>query len=264
MHTMTHTVMTSITTMLRTAPGFAELDADCLEHIATDGDLAEVKAGEVLFCQRTMPESLFVLFDGRICLTGTAEASSAVVDILEPASSFVLANVLMDEPYQMGAYTVADSLLVRIPAQSVRAAVRSRPTTAMALMRAISAEFDSLIRQVVDLKARIAAQRLGTYLLSQLKEPIAATAEFRLPVSKGLLALWLGCRAENLSRAFTTLRAYGVETHGSRVLLHDVGRLRGYAGAILRVQSDGTARQPVEKVFGDAFRLRARRPPHGG
>jgi hypothetical protein len=53
---------------------------------------------------------------------------------------------------------------------------------------------------------------------------------------------------------------FGVETHGSRVLLHDVSRLRAYAGARepLATASDSQAR-PVEKVFGDAFVLRPAR-----
>ena len=131
----------------------------------------------------------------------------------------------------------------------------------MAMMRAMSAELGNMTRQVVDLKVRIAAQRLGTYLLSQVKEPTATQAQFRLPVPKGLLAAWLGCRAENLSRAFMSLRAYGVETHGSRVVLHDVSRLQAYAGAIEPTQTDSgaIAQPPVEKVFGDAFRLRSKR-----
>jgi CRP/FNR family transcriptional activator FtrB len=118
-----------------------------------------------------------------------------------------------------------------------------------------------MMHQVVSLKGRIAAQRLGTYLLSQVQEPIAATAEFRLPVSKGLLASWLGCRAENLSRAFLKLRAYGVETHGSRVSLHDVARLRDYAGPIDQIPGLATRQPTVEKLFGDAFRL-GTRPSH--
>ena len=60
-------------------------------------------------------------------------------------------------------------------------------------------------------------------------------------MAKGLLAAWLGCRAENLSRAFMALRAYGVETHGSRVVLHDIARLRAYAGALEPTQTDGGA-----------------------
>ncbi|HME20095.1 MAG TPA: cyclic nucleotide-binding domain-containing protein [Acetobacteraceae bacterium] len=255
--------MQSVETMLRTVPGFAQLDSGSLERAAAAGDLAEVGAGEVLFREGTQPESLYVLLDGRVCLTGTsADASRAVIDILGPASSFVLANVLMDEPYLMGAQAVADSRLVRIGAEPMRRVVAAQPAAAMAMMRAMSAELASMTRQVVDLKVRVAAQRLGTYLLSQVKEPNATKADFRLPVSKGLLAPWLGCRAENLSRAFMALRTYGVETHGSRVLLHDVSRLRGYAGAIepIRIDDDALVGPAMEQVFGDAFRLRSARP----
>jgi CRP/FNR family transcriptional activator FtrB len=255
--------MQSIGTMLRTVPGFAQLDGESLEQVAAAGDLAEVQAGDILFREGMLPESLYVLLDGRVSLTGTsADASSTVIDILGPSSSFVLANVLADEPYLMGAQAVAGSRVVRIAAETMRQVVAAQPVAAMAMMRAMSAELGNMTRQVVDLKVRVAAQRLGTYLLSQVKEPAATKADFRLPITKGLLAPWLGCRAENLSRAFMALRAYGVETHGSRVLLHDVSRLRAYAGAIepRPTDTEAIARLPVEKLFGDAFRLRSNRP----
>jgi CRP/FNR family transcriptional activator FtrB len=137
----------------------------------------------------------------------------------------------------------------------MRAVVAAQPAAAMAMMRAMSAELANMTRQVVDLKVRIAAQRLGTFLLNQVKEPTATEANFRLPVTKGLLAPWLGCRAENLSRAFLTLRSYGVETHGSRVTLHDVQRLKEYV-YVSEGAANAAASQPVEKLFGDAFRLR--------
>jgi CRP-like cAMP-binding protein len=254
--------MQSIETLLRAVPGFAQLDGESLLHAAADAELAEVEAGDVLFHEGTQPESLYVLLDGRVSLTGrSSDASSTVIDILGPASSFVLANVLADEPYLMGAQTISSSLLVRIGAEQMRQVVAAQPAAAMAMMRAMSAELGNMTRQVVDLKVRIAAQRLGTYLLSQVNEPTATRADFRLPVPKRLLAPWLGCRAENLSRAFTALRSYGVETHGSRVVLHDVSRLRAYAGTIgpMQTASDAAVQPPLEKVFSDAFRLRAKR-----
>lgn len=244
--------MQPIATMLRTVPGFAQLDMPLLEQVAAGGDLRGAPSGEVLFRQGGLPEWLYVLLEGRVSLTGTAaDASSTVIDIVEPRSSFVLANVLADEPYLMGAETVSSASLLRIPAAPMREVVATRPLAAMAMMRAMSAELGDMTRQVVDLKVRVAAQRLGTYLLSLVEEPVATRAEFRLPVSKGLLAPWLGCRAENLSRAFTALREFGVETHGSRVLLHDVPRLRAYAGAR---EPHGAVR--IEKAFGDAFMFR--------
>ncbi len=260
--------MRSIEAMLRPVPGFADLDSDVLERVAANGDVSEVRPGEVLFRQGGLPESLYVLVDGQVSLTGsTADASSTVIDILGPRSSFVLANVLSDEPYLTGAEAISDSLLVRIAAEPMRSVIAEQPSAAMAMIRAMSAELASMTRQVVDLKARVATQRLGTYLLSLVKEPAASRADFRLPVSKGLLAPWLGCRAENLSRAFMTLREFGVETHGARVTLHDISRLRAYAGARgpavpgagAIAQSDAVSPQPAEKILGNAFRLRPKR-----
>jgi CRP/FNR family transcriptional regulator, transcriptional activator FtrB len=252
--------MQSMESMLRTVPGFTQLDGEVLERVAAHGDFAEAGPGEVLFREGTLPESLYVLLDGRVSLTGTtSDASRTVIDVLGPRCSFILANVLADEPYLMGAETVANSLLVKLPAEPLRAVVTAHPSAAIAMMRAMSAELGSMTQQVVDLKVRIAAQRLGTYLLSLVPDPNVTRAEFRLPISKGLLGPWLGCRAENLSRAFTALRAFGVETHGSRVMLHDIPQLRSYAGASgLAQPGDGgpVGQAPVEQIFGDAFRLR--------
>jgi CRP/FNR family transcriptional activator FtrB len=248
--------MQSIETMLRDVPGFAQLDDKALKHVAGAAELAEVGAGDVLFREGSKPESLYVLLEGKVSLIGTAaDDTTTVIDILGPASSFVLANVLAEEPYLMGAQTISKSVLVRIAAEPMRAVVAAQPAAAMAMMRAMSAELANMTRQVVDLKVRIAAQRLGTFLLNQVKEPTATEANFRLPVTKGLLAPWLGCRAENLSRAFLTLRSYGVETHGSRVTLHDVQRLKEYV-YVSEGAANAAASQPVEKLFGDAFRLR--------
>jgi CRP-like cAMP-binding protein len=103
------------------------------------------------------------------------------------------------------------------------------PALAGAVMRDMAADFGALVQQVLDLKLRSTPQRLGCYLLEQVENPESARADFRLPFDKGLLAARLGCRQENLSRAFATLRDVGVETHGARVVLHDVAALRGYA-----------------------------------
>jgi CRP/FNR family transcriptional regulator, transcriptional activator FtrB len=224
--------MKSIGDMLYAVPGFAQLESAVLERVAAVGDIAEVRSGAILFREGGAPESLYVLLEGYVSLTGSAAgASSTVIDIVGPASSFVLANVLANEPYLMGAEAVAPSVLIRLAAAPMRAVVATQPAAAVAMMRAMSAEVGSMTRQVVDLKVRVAAQRLGAYLLGLMSDPTATHASFRLPVNKGLLALWLGCRAENLSRAFVALRKYGVETHGSRVVLHETARLRTYAGA---------------------------------
>ena len=164
--------------MLRVVPGFDELASPVLAQVASVGNIGEVPQGEVLFRQGTVPESLYVLLDGRVSLTGTAaDESSAVIDILGPNSSFVLANSLTGDPYQVGAEVVTRSTVIRIPVTTIRTVVSEQPTAAMAMMRAISAELDAMTRQVVDLKVRIAAQRLGAYLLTLFEDPAAGTGQ---------------------------------------------------------------------------------------
>jgi CRP/FNR family transcriptional activator FtrB len=256
----------SIEATLRKVRGFDQLPGPMLERVASLGSMAEARQGELLFREGETPDFLHVLLEGRVSLTGTSVGSaSAVIDIVGPGSSFVLANALTGDPYAIGAEAVTSSTLIMIAADPMRAAVTAQPAAAMAMMRAMSAELGAMTHQVVELKARIAAQRLATYLLDMVGDPTATKADFRLPVNKGLLASWLGCRAENLSRAFVALRAFGVETHGSRVLLHDIASLSAYAGTALpdadaTAQGDAAGRPPVEKILGDAFRLRSNRP----
>ena len=99
------------------------------------------------------------------------------------------------------------------------------------MLRAEAQDFHSRVLQVCDLKLRTTAQRLGHYLLELAPDKSSKTVTMRLPFDKRLLAARLGCRQENLSRAFATLRDLGVETRGSRVVLNDIPRLRDYAVA---------------------------------
>ncbi len=158
-----------------------------------------------------------------------ADGTTALVEVLHPIDHFVMASVLTRLPYLMTARTVTRCRLLAIDAAGLMDLVEHEAPLANTLLRSVSREFRTMVRQVRDLKLRTAAQRLGCYLLARVKDGEAVNADFRLPFDKGLLAARLGCRQENLSRAFATLRAYGVETHGSRVILHDIPRLNALA-----------------------------------
>jgi CRP/FNR family transcriptional activator FtrB len=132
-------------------------------------------------------------------------------------------------PYLLTARTVTGCRLLAIHGDGLLDMVEHEAPLANTLLRSVSREFRTMVSQVRDLKLRTAAQRLGCYLLARVKDGEATKADFRLPFDKGLLAARLGCRQENLSRAFAALRACGVETHGSRVILHDIARLKALA-----------------------------------
>lgn len=216
--------------LVGTVPLFERLDAPLRKQIEAISELMTAEQDDVLSHQGAMPEFLHILLEGQVVLTSTAaDGTTALVEVVHPVGHFVLASVLAELPYLMTARTVTRSRLLAINAASLLRLVESEPSLANTLLRSVSREFRTMVRQVRDLKLRTAAQRLGCYLLARVKDGEATSADFRLPFDKGLLAARLGCRQENLSRAFASLRAYGVETHGSRVILHDIPRLKALA-----------------------------------
>jgi CRP/FNR family transcriptional regulator, transcriptional activator FtrB len=213
-----------------TIPLFGRLEAPVRKQIEAFSEIVVIEADEVLSQQGDMPQFLHVLLAGQVALSSTAaDGTTAVVEVVHPLSHFVLAAVLSELPYLLTARTITRSRLLAIDAPALLELVRGDASLASTLLRSVSREFRSMVRQVRDLKLRTAAQRLGCYLLALVEDGEAMKAEFRLPFDKGLLAARLGCRQENLSRAFAALRAYGVETHGSRIILHDIPRLKAVA-----------------------------------
>jgi CRP/FNR family transcriptional activator FtrB len=216
--------------LIRMAPLFEPLAPAIQQRIEAITRVVSAGPDRVLSHQGAMPEALHILLEGQVALSSTAaDGTTALVEVLHPIDHFVLASVLTQLPHLMTARTVTRSRLLEVDANALLKLVELEAALANTLLRSVSREFRAMVRQVRDLKLRTAAQRLGCYLLARVKDAEAENAEFRLPFDKGLLAARLGCRQENLSRAFATLRAYGVETHGSRVILHDIPKLRALA-----------------------------------
>ena len=216
--------------LIGTVPLFERLDTDLRARLDAITTVVSVAPDAVLSQQGAMPEALHVLLDGQVALSSTAaDGTIALIEVLHPIDHFVLASVLSRLPYLMTARAVTRARLLAIDAAGLLDLVEQEAQLANTLLRSVSREFRTMVRQVRDLKLRTAAQRLGCYLLARVKDGGAHRADFRLPFDKGLLAARLGCRQENLSRAFATLRAYGVETHGSRVILHDIPKLKALA-----------------------------------
>ncbi len=71
-------------------------------------------------------------------------------------------------------------------------------------------------------------KRLANRLLRYHEEQ-GANGALQLPYEKRTLASALGMTPENLSRAFATLRPYGVEVDGAKVTLTDIPSLETLA-----------------------------------
>jgi CRP/FNR family transcriptional activator FtrB len=218
--------------LLRQVPMFEQLDERGLARLATVTEHACVEAGTELCREGDTAKSLHILLSGLVTLSAEAPyGRKAVVEVIRPTRHVVLATVLARLPYAVTAEAIAESRLLVIDAKGLHALLREDAALADALMRGQALDFRAMVRQVCDLKLQTAAQRLGCYLLELSQQYHARGAQVRLPIGKQLLAAQLGCRPENISRAFTSLAKIGVETRGKMVILHDIPRLREFAFA---------------------------------
>ena len=210
----------------------AGLEDRVLERLAAISELRTFETGTRLYDQGDLNIPFCVLMSGQMSFFRTApDGTVTVVDVVPPLGHTGLQAVLTQTPVLTGVEAVAPSRAILIDGSGLRAMVHDEPSLASALLLAEAMDFRALVLQVCDLKLRTTAQRLGYYLLELAPDKTSNSATLRLPFDKRLLAARLGCRQENLSRAFATLREQGVETRGARVVLHDIPRLRDYAVA---------------------------------
>lgn len=215
---------------LRAVPALQDLEDRVIDRLATISGIVEHPEGTELCHQGQLADRLYIVLEGQLTAINTApNGETAVVEVIRPGETLGLSTVLARLPRLISVRTITASRLLAIDAECLLALLAQESALVTTLLRAEAKEFRALVRQVCDLKLRTTAQRLGCYLLSLTTEETANTTALRLPFDKRLLAARLGCRQENLSRAFAALRGFGVETHGARVILHDIAKLRDYS-----------------------------------
>ncbi len=167
---------------------------------------------------------LFFVVEGCVELYANANDREGVLALVRPVGSFILAAVLEDSVYLMSARTSEKSRILMIPAQNVRDAFKRDDTFARAIVLELSGYFRAVVKEYKDLRLRTGVERLANRLLKYHISQ-GAPGFVQLPCDKKTLASILGMTPENLSRAFGTLKPYGVDVTGQKVVLGDVDSL---------------------------------------
>jgi CRP/FNR family transcriptional regulator, transcriptional activator FtrB len=167
-----------------------------------------------------------VLVEGGVELFARWNERETTMSTLAPVATFILAATITDRPYLMSARTIARSRIAMIPSEDVRLVFSDDRGFANAIVTELAAGFRESVRHAKNVKLRSSVERLANYLL---REHEAAGGDFSLPHEKRLIASWLAMTPENLSRAFGSLRAYGVQVDGALVRITEIDALRRLA-----------------------------------
>lgn len=171
---------------------------------------------------------LYIMVDGCVEMYAESNGRETVMQLVKPVSTFILAAAIKDSPYLMSARTSEKSRVLMIPAENIRSAFENDAAFARSVVVELASCYRTVIKEQKNQKLRTGVERLANFLL-RLHRSQGANGRLVLPCDKRTLAALLGMTPENLSRAFGTLRPYGVEVNGAEILLSKVGDLTSLA-----------------------------------
>lgn len=190
--------------------------------------LQRFPAGVELIRESEPADFLHVVVEGLVEMFATHLDRETTVGFVHPLGTFILAAVLKDQVYLQSARTVERSRVLMIPSESVRQAMTTDRAFMMAIVAELAQCYRNLVKDIKDQKLRSGAERLANWIIRAHKRT-KDDGIVRLRVGKRSLAARLGMTPENLSRAFNTLRPYGVEVNGPKIRIHNLGDLTKFA-----------------------------------
>lgn len=174
---------------------------------------------------------LHVVIDGQVEIFSAYRNRETTISVVGPDASFIVAAVLLDRIYLKSARTLVASRILMIPAESVRRLFSDDAAFARAITAELALAYRNVVKELKNQKLRSGLERLACWLLNRNSETGSA-GRFEMPFDKKILASRLGMAPEVLSRAFSTLGAYGVEVNGPRISLADPAALEVLAKPI--------------------------------
>lgn len=182
--------------------------------------------GETLSLQGEPAETLKIVVEGWVKLYKVSDdGHEAVLSTLGRGESFDEVPAMMGGACTHGAEAVSNCKIMLLDLSDICAGTNARAELSMAVMSAAQGHLDRFSTQIESLKIKTAACRLGEYLLGLVEQNNGAN-HVALPFGKVVLAGLLGIKPESLSRAFSRLKAVGVQSAMREVRIEDPHALR--------------------------------------
>jgi CRP-like cAMP-binding protein len=211
-------------------PLFNELQPEELADVAAAASERSLARGELVFRRGDPCVGFHIVVYGQVKLAFvSSHGQEKVVELIGPGHSFGEALMFMEKPYIVTATTLADTLLLHVPAQAVFAGLERDRRFARKMLAGLSQRIHGLISDVEAYSLSSGTQRVIGYLLKE--DPSSDGSRVRLEVSKSILASRLNLTPEHFSRILGDLIDQQlIEVDKRDITILDLERLRRYEG----------------------------------
>ncbi len=215
------------------APLFSAIGRDDVLALLSAAYASNHPDGGLLFSAGDPADRFFLVLAGWVNLFALTEAGDqSILEVIEAGQSFAEAAIFASQRFPINAECRPGTRLLEIPARPFLARLSDRGGLAAQLLASLGRWQRRMAAEIGELKRRSPGQRLGWFLLTQLREdtpgPIDGEGHVLLPMTKVQLASRIGITPESLSRALARLKPLGVRSSGRDFIIADIARLRRF------------------------------------
>lgn len=214
--------------ILREHPLFSELASHDFDELMRSATVERFPAETTFMCEGAPAEYLHLVDSGLVELYSHLSGRETSIAVQTRGAAFVVAAVVKHGPYPLSARALESTRLIRFPAFKIREAMAKHASLARAIAYELTERYSDVLEMLKNQKLRRSVHRVAKYLVAQHQDQ-GAGGHITLPVKKQTLASLLGITPSALSRAFSTLRAFGVAVHGNEIELAECGELTAFA-----------------------------------
>lgn len=218
-----------ILSFLQALPFFRGLPDAARAGLTGTSVLRPYARGTALFRDADAADRFFIVCEGWIKLSRmTGEGEESVIGLYTRGDIFGESAIFGEGAFSGTATAAADSIVIEIPAPSLRATVRDFPEVMTRITQAMAREMHKVQMEYEHIAIMSAPQRVGCLLLQLSAGLPGKGASFAFPYDKGLAAARLGMTPETFSRALAQLKPMGVTVKGSDITIDSFACLSSF------------------------------------
>ena len=206
--------------LIKNFPFLADVQEDKLKLLLENARVKKYKKGSVLLLEGDYPSTFYLILNGWVKLSKISfNGEESVIQLFSSGNTLIESSMILNTPSQVNIQTMAYSTLISIPVAAIKRLAENCQFFALNILNLLSKQLETLTSHIGNIRLKAAEERVGWFLLNLFSNNYAPSNVLQLPYNKGIIASYLGMKAETFSRALNDLKKKGFQIKNNAVIM---------------------------------------------
>ncbi len=204
----------------------AGVQEDKLKLLLENAQVKKYKKGTVLLLEGDYPSAFYLILNGWIKLSKISfDGEESVVQLFSSGNTLIESSMILNTPSQVNIQTMSSTTLISVPVVALKKLAENCQFFALNILNLLSKQLETLTFHIGNIRLKAAEERVGWFLLNLFSNNYTPSNALQLPYNKGIIASYLGMKAETFSRALNDLKKKGFQIKSNAVIMPNIKAL---------------------------------------